>query len=210
MADSSASFPRPQPALFNRLHTFHGGLQLPGHRDVTAATPIAAAGIPPLLILPLQQHIGEPAECRVKAGDYVHKGQIIATAPGPVSVPVHASSSGTVIAVEERPVPHPSGLQADCVVIETDGRDSYQQTDRTAIDYRHTEPASLCELIQQAGIVGLGGAGFPTSMKLCTRSQRIELLVINAVECEPYISCDCRRRENFISYRTTGCLHYRR
>jgi len=192
MTNSGASFPRPQAASFSRLHTFHGGLQLPGHRDVTAATPIVAADIPPRLILPLQQHIGEPAECMVKPGDYVYKGQAIATAPGPVSVPVHASSSGTVITVEKRPVPHPSGLQANCVVIETDGRDCYQETGLAPVDYRHTEPASLCELIQQAGIVGLGGAGFPTSMKLCTRSQRIELLVINAVECEPYISCDNR------------------
>jgi electron transport complex protein RnfC len=192
MADSGSSFQRQQIASFSRLHTFHGGLQLPGHREITAATPIVPAGVPPILILPLQQHIGEAAECLVRPGDYVYKGQTIATAPGPVSVPAHASSSGTVIAVEERPVPHPSGLQANCVVIETDGRDRYQQTDHTAVDYRHTEPAELCELIQQAGIVGLGGAGFPTRMKLCNRRQRIELLLINAVECEPYISCDNR------------------
>lgn len=192
MADSGSSFQRQQPAAFSRLHAFHGGLRLPGHCEVTAATPIVSAGIPPLLILPLQQHIGEPAECLVRPGDYVYKGQTIATAPGTVSVPVHASSSGTVIAIEKRPVPHPSGLPATCVIIETDGRDCYQQTEHTTIDYRHTEPASLCELIQQAGIVGLGGAGFPTSMKLCNRSQRIELLLINAVECEPYISCDNR------------------
>lgn len=89
-------------------------------------------------------------------------------------------------------MPHPSGLQAECIVIETDGQDSSQQADHAAIDYRHTEPAELCELIQQAGIVGLGGAGFPTRVKLCNRSQRIELLLINAVECEPYISCDNR------------------
>ena len=192
MTDSGSSFQRQQFVSFSRLHTFHGGLQLPGHREVTAATPIVPAGIPPLLILPLQQHIGEPAECRVRPGDHVYKGQTIATAPGPVSVPVHASSSGTVIAVEKHPVPHPSGLQADCIVIETDGRDSYQQADHAAVDYRHTKPASLCELIQQAGIVGLGGAGFPTRIKLCNHSQRIELLLINAVECEPYISCDNR------------------
>lgn len=193
MADSGASFKRrQQPASFGRLQTFHGGLQLPGHCEVTAALPVSPAGIPPILVLPLQQHIGAPAECRVRPGDHVCRGQTIATAPGPISVPVHASSSGTVIAVEKRPVPHPSGLQAECIIIETDGKDSRQQADRAAIDYRHTEPAELCELIQQAGIVGLGGAGFPTRVKLCNRSQRIELLLINAVECEPYISCDNR------------------
>jgi electron transport complex protein RnfC len=192
MADSGASFKRPQPVLFGRLYTFHGGLRLPSHREVTAATPIVAAGIPPVLVLPFQQHIGEPAECLVKPGDYVYKGQVIATAPGPVSAPVHASSSGTVTTVEKRPVPHPSGLQASCVIIETDGKDCYRQTKHTAIDYRQMEPASLCDLIRQSGIVGLGGAGFPTQLKLCTRKQRVELLLINAAECEPYISCDNR------------------
>ena len=192
MSDSGNSFKRSSGTYFNHLHTFHGGLQLPGHREVTAATPITAAGIPPLLILPLQQHIGEPAECQVKPGDHVCKGQVLAKAPAAFSVPIHASSSGTVIAVEERPVPHPSGLPANCVVIETDGKDSYQQTARSAIDYTQMEPASLCEHIRQAGIVGMGGAGFPTQIKLCNRKQKIELLLINAVECEPYISCDNR------------------
>lgn len=192
MADSGASFKRPQIVSFDRLYTFHGGLRLPGHREITAATPIATAGIPPLLTLPLQQHIGEPAECIVKPGEYVYKGQVIATAPGLISAPVHASSSGTVSAVEKRPVPHPSGLQADCIVIETDGKDCYRQSDHAAVDYRQMEPASLCDLIRQAGIVGLGGAGFPTQLKLCRYRQRIELLLINAVECEPYISCDNR------------------
>ena len=192
MADSGASFKRPHVVSFDRLYTFHGGLRLPGHCEITAATPIAPAGIPPVLTLPLRQHIGEPAECIVRPGDYVYKGQVIATAPGVISAPVHASSSGTVSAVEKRPVPHPSGLQADCIVIETDGKDCYRQSDHTAIDYRQMEPASMCDLIRQAGIVGLGGAGFPTQLKLCRYRQRIELLLIIAVECEPYISCDNR------------------
>jgi electron transport complex protein RnfC len=193
MADYGSSFQRPRrDASFGQLRTFHGGLRLPGHREVTAATPIVQAGIPPLLILPLQQHIGATAECMVKPGDYVYKGQLIAMAPGLVSAPVHASSSGTVVAVEERPVPHPSGLPADCVVIETDGRDCYLQREQAAVDYTQLEPVGLCELIRQAGIVGLGGAGFPTQIKLCNRRQPIELLLINAVECEPYISCDNR------------------
>ena len=192
MAESGASFRRLQVAAFDRLHSFHGGLRLPGHRDVTAATPIAPAGIPPELVLPLQQHIGEPAECLVSPGDYVYKGQGIAKAPGAISAAVHASSSGTVAAVEKRPVPHPSGLQANCIVIETDGKDRYRQADHDAGDYRQMEPAKLCDIIRQAGIVGLGGAGFPTQVKLCTREQHVELLLINAVECEPYISCDNR------------------
>jgi electron transport complex protein RnfC len=94
------------------LHTFHGGLELPGHRERTSATPIRQAGIPPLLVLPLRQHIGEPAECLVAPGDRVLKGQMIAAPRGNISAPVHASSSGTIVAVEPRPFPHPSGLAA--------------------------------------------------------------------------------------------------
>ena len=192
MTDSGNIFKRTRVMSFDHLHTFHGGLQLPGHRDITANRPISHAGIPPLLTIPLQQHIGDPGECLVKPGDAVCKGQIIATGPGAFSVPVHASSSGTVSAVEERLVPHPSGIKENCVVIETDGRDSSADEAQDAIDYLQTEPEKLCELVQQAGIVGMGGAGFPTGMKLCNRKQHIELLLINAVECEPYISCDNR------------------
>ena len=117
-----ANMRRPAPQEFNRLYRFHGGLNLVGHRELTLSEPISPAGVPPLLVLPLLQHIGEPAEALVKPGDTVHTGELIARAAGTVSAPVHASSSGTVVAVEPRPVPHPSGLPADCIVIETDGR----------------------------------------------------------------------------------------
>ena len=192
MTDSGNSFKRTRDMSFNHLHTFHGGLQLPGHRDITANRPIGNVSIPPLLTIPLQQHIGDPGECLVKPGDAVCKGQIIAKGPGPFSVPVHASSSGTVIAVEERLVPHPSRIKENCVVIETDGEDCSADEQPGAIDYLQTEPEELFDLIQQAGIVGMGGAGFPTRIKLDNRKQHIELLLINAVECEPYISCDNR------------------
>jgi electron transport complex protein RnfC len=192
MTDSGDSFQRTRGMSFNNLHTFHGGLQLPGHREITANRPIGSVSIPPLLTIPLQQHIGDPGECLVKPGDAVFKGQIIAKGPGPFSVPVHASSSGIVIAVEERLVPHPSRIKENCVVIETDGEDRSAEELPGAIDYLQTEPEKLGELVQQAGIVGMGGAGFPTRIKLGNRKQRIELLLINAAECEPYISCDNR------------------
>ena len=192
MADQANSFQRQTGLSLDRLYTFHGGLQLPGHREISAAAPIASGGIPPVLVLPLQQHIGEPAKPLVQPGDTVYKGQLIAKPVGVVSAPVHASSSGTVVALEDRPVPHPSGLPAGCIVIETDGKDSLLEMDRSPIDYAHTEPAKLCEHIREAGIVGLGGAGFPAQVKLDTHRQHIELLVINAAECEPYISCDNR------------------
>ena len=192
MTGSGSSFKRSREVSFGRLHTFHGGLQLPGHRELTANRPIGKVGIAPLLTIPLQQHIGNPGKCLVKPGDTVYKGQVIAEAPGRFSVPAHASSSGTVIAVEERLIPHPSGIKENCVVIETDGRDRGADQPQDAIDYLQIEPARLCELIQQAGIVGMGGAGFPTRIKLCNPKQHIELLLINAAECEPYISCDNR------------------
>ena len=192
MVKSAASFSRPSVAAFNRLHTFHGGLKLPGHREVSATRPISSAGVPAVLILPLQQHIGAPAECLVQPGDTVYKGQLIAQQVGAISAAVHASSSGTVLAVEERPVPHPSGLQAPCIIIETDGLDRYRDNNVTPLDYSRMAPDEICAHIRRAGIVGLGGAGFPTQAKLGCGKHDIDLLLINAVECEPYISCDNR------------------
>jgi electron transport complex protein RnfC len=182
--------PARQP--FSRLYRFHGGLVLPGHRELTATVPITPAGIPPLLVLPLLQHIGEPAEVLVKPGDTVRTGEMLARQVGMVSAPVHASSSGTVVAVEPRPVPHPSGLSANCIVIETDGKDAWQETAQCVPDYRETEPQVLLERIRDAGIVGLGGAGFPTRVKLTSGKQAIDALIINGAECEPYITCDER------------------
>ena len=173
---------------FEQRYRFNGGLRLATNRAVSTDTPIRFAGIPKLLVLPLQQHIGEPAECRVQVGQHVLKGDLIAAPVGAVSAPVHAATSGTVIAIEQRPVAHPSGLPADCVVIETDGADT-PGTAMTPLDYHSTDPTVLCEQIRRAGIVGLGGAGFPTPVKL-TGDKQVELLLINGAECEPYISCD--------------------
>jgi electron transport complex protein RnfC len=176
-----------------RLHRFHGGLVLPGQRENTASLPVRNAGIPPLLVLPLQQHIGEAAECLVTPGDRVLKGQMIAAPRGNVSAPIHASSSGIVIAVDNRPFPHPAGIPAPAIVIETDGADEWIDSGHKKTDYRQQDSVALLERIREAGIVGLGGAGFPTQVKLGSSTyHNIDLLVINGVECEPYISCDNR------------------
>jgi electron transport complex protein RnfC len=192
MPESATTLPIRSPLEPGRLYTFHGGLKLAGNRELTAATPVIPGGIPATLVLPLLQHIGEPAECLVKPGDPVFKGQLVARPAGNVSAPVHAPSSGTVVAVEKRPVPHPSGLLATCIVIETDGEDRWETAAQSGLDYLQTEPPELLERIRRSGIVGLGGAGFPTQVKLDKGQRSIDLLVINGAECEPYISCDNR------------------
>ena len=176
---------------FTHLHRFPGGLRLASHKDLGTGRPIAALPLPRRLVLPLSQHIGVAATPLVKAGDQVYKGQMIAAAEGYVSAPLHASSSGRVVEIAECPVPHPSGLTAPCIVLETDGRDAWLPGLAPVEDPLQRDPAELRNLIRNAGIVGLGGAGFPAAVKLNTGlERRIDLLVLNGAECEPYISCD--------------------
>lgn len=174
-----------------KLWRFHGGLKLPGHKSISMTQPIAAATIPETLILPLQQHIGAAAVPVVKVGERVLKNQVIARAEGFVSAPVHASSSGVVTAIEARPVPHPSGMLSTCIVIQTDGKDEGVAIATAQADYHDDDPSHLRNRIREAGIVGLGGAGFPTFIKLNPgRQYTIDTLILNGAECEPYITCD--------------------
>ncbi|NOZ37231.1 MAG: RnfABCDGE type electron transport complex subunit C, partial [Gammaproteobacteria bacterium] len=172
-----------------QLRHFYGGLHLPDHKKISMQELIHEAAIPPVLTLPLQQHIGEPAETLVKVGDRVLKGQMLAEAKSFVSAPVHATTSGRISAIENRPVPHPSGLDALCIVLEADGKD--EAIDMQAHDYHAMEPAELRHLLRDAGIVGLGGAGFPSFIKLNPGpGNRVKTLLLNGAECEPYITCD--------------------
>jgi len=173
------------------IGSFHGGLHLDDHKALSTGRPIETAPLPPRLILPLQQHIGQPAEPLVQLGDTVRKGQMIARAVDYVSAPLHAPTSGRVIEIGPRPIPHPSGLSDTCIVIEPDGLDTWDALPEPISDHIHADPADLRERIRWAGIVGLGGAVFPTAVKVNTSGrQPIDTLVINAAECEPYISCD--------------------
>ncbi len=173
-----------------RTFGFHGGIHPPQNKQQSLRTPIADAGIPPELILPLSQPIGAPASPVVTVGEHVRKGQLIATARDFVSVPVHASTSGTIHAIEERLVAHPSGYPAPCIVIATDGRDEWVEHSGTA-DYEALEQAELIQMIRDAGIAGMGGAGFPSAVKLSvTPDTPIATLIINGAECEPYITAD--------------------
>ena len=178
---------------FAHLHRFPGGLHLDAHKDSSTHQPIARLPLPKQLILPLSQHIGVAAVPLVKPGERVYKGQLIAAAEGYISAPVHASSSGTVADLIDHPVPHPSGLSAPCILIDTDGRDEWLPSLTGVDDPLQMDPAELRNRIRNAGIVGLGGAGFPAAVKLNTGlERRIDLLVLNGAECEPYISCDDR------------------
>ena len=176
--------------MSRKLWHFSGGLHLPDNKAMSTVVPVGEAPIPERLIIPLQQHIGAPAKPLVAVGDKVRKGQKLAKAEGYVSAPVHASSSGTVVAIEAYPVPHPSGLAAPCIVIETDGEDAWCEL-QPHPDYKALDPSELRNLIRDAGIVGLGGAGFPAFIKLNPGSRTaVDTLILNGAECEPYITCD--------------------
>ena len=178
-----------------RLHTFHGGIHPADNKSQSNHRPIQQVPLPPELILPLHQHIGAAAKPVVQAGEQVLKGQLIADADGFVSVPLHAPTSGTVTAIEERPVPHASGLQELCIVIQPDGRDQWTEhqglcSTLQVQDVSDITPQQLTGHIRNCGIAGLGGAGFPTAVKLNTGKQDIHTLILNGAECEPYITAD--------------------
>jgi Na+-translocating ferredoxin:NAD+ oxidoreductase subunit C len=174
----------------HHLSFFPGGVKLKEHKKVATLQPVHPARLPKRLVLPLKQHIGETAEPVVKAGDKVLKGQLIAKPSDHISSPVHASSSGTVIGIINHPVQHPSGLEAPCIIIETDGEEKWRPRQNTIYNYKDLSPAALRDLIRDAGIVGMGGAGFPTYIKLDPETKPVHTLILNGAECEPYITCD--------------------
>jgi len=182
----------PKSAAPIRLWKFHGGLHLPDYKALSNGAAISATQLPQRLILPLQQHIGVPAKTLVQPGDRVLKGQRIAQPDGFVSVPLHAPTSGQVVAIEDHPVPHPSGMSAPCIIIEPDGKDEWIER-KPISDYTARDPSELRNIIRDAGIVGLGGAGFPSFIKLNPGARTaIDTLILNGAECEPYITCDDR------------------
>ena len=178
--------------LMERLFGKHWGVHPDDHKRPASEFPSRRIPVPPRLYIPLSQHVGAAAKPRVQIGQHVLKGECIADAAGNISAPVHASSSGRVIAIGEVPAPHPSGLQFAAITIETDGEDRWIDTDILA-DPLALEPAEIARRVAAAGVVGLGGATFPASVKLALgKRSNIDLLLINGSECEPYLSCDDR------------------
>ncbi len=173
-----------------RQLTFAGGIHPPDNKEWSADKPIEACPLPAEFVVPLSQHIGAPATPCVAAGDSVARGQIIGEAHGFVSVPVHAPTSGEVVVVEPRP--HPSGALLPAVVIRADGEDRWGDFPKPE-PLSGLEPEDIVEQIRLAGVVGMGGATFPAHVKLSPPAEKpIDTVILNGVECEPYLTADHR------------------
>lgn len=170
------------------LFDFPGGVHPPQHKQQSNPGKLMDLPLPQRLLIPLSQHIGAPAKPLVKVGDQVYKGQLIALATGAISANVHATSSGLVSAIASFPVAHASGLDAMCIELETDGQDTWHP-DITTANPGQLDEQEIRQRVLAAGIVGMGGAGFPSAAKLATDTP-IHTLLVNGVECEPYITAD--------------------
>jgi electron transport complex protein RnfC len=176
-----------------RLHAVRGGVHPDYRKELASERSIVPLPMPAMLYIPLQQHVGAPAEVLVAAGDHVRKGQMIARSAGTVSAPQHAPTSGLIRAVTEITAPHASGLAQATIVLEPDGRDEWTDLPPPIADPFSADPQLIRERVAQAGVVGMGGAVFPAAVKLNLGTQyRVDVLVVNGAECEPYVSCDDR------------------
>jgi electron transport complex protein RnfC len=171
-----------------QLFKFHGGVHPPTHKAESTRTPIAQATLPSKLVIPLHQHVGNRAVPVVQIGERVLKGQVIGKPDGRLSSAVHASTSGTVSAIDMQLVAHHSGLPDLCITLIPDGKDEWIA--HSGVDYKQTPHTELRHRLREAGVVGLGGAVFPSDMKSYSNKHKIKTLVLNGAECEPYITCD--------------------
>ncbi|MEZ7008223.1 electron transport complex subunit RsxC [Aeromonas sp. S13(2024)] len=178
------------------LWDFHGGIHPADNKLQSSQSPVVDAGLPPRLIIPLRQHAGPAGDLLVQVGDKVKKGQPLTRYAKGRVVPVHASTSGTITEIGNHTVAHPSGLGDLCVILTPDGVDEWGERNGKA-DYWNLERGELLERIQQAGVAGLGGAVFPTHSKLDGRGQLTEILIVNGLECEPYITTDDRLMQQY-------------
>jgi len=174
-------------------HTFKRGVH-PNYMKAPEI-PISVVAPPPQVIIPMAQHIGAPDKPLVAVGDYVKMGQKIGENPAPVSAPVHASVSGKVVAVEPRP--HPLGDMIMSVVIENDYQDTPCEDLKPLTEQELKDPEAILTRIREAGVVGMGGAMFPTAFKIRGGIGKVDKLVINGAECEPYLNGDHLTMLNF-------------
>ncbi|HAU5601261.1 TPA: electron transport complex subunit RsxC [Citrobacter koseri] len=174
----------------DKIWDFDGGIHPPEMKTQSNGTPLRQVPLAPRFIIPLKQHIGAEGELCVKVGDRVLRGQPLTRGRGRM-LPVHAPTSGKVIAIAPHSTAHPSALAELSVMIDADGEDRWIERDGWA-DYQRRSREELITRIHQFGVAGLGGAGFPTGVKLQGGGDKIETLIINAAECEPYITADDR------------------
>ena len=171
--------------------TFSGGVHPAGNKQLSAHKPAVTAAIPARAVIPLSQHIGAPTKAVVVIGQEVKKGEKIGETTGFVSAPVHASISGKVVALGN--FPHSMGSDLPAVVIESDGKDEWVAGLKENADYALLSPDELKKIVLDAGIVGMGGATFPTHVKLGPPKEKpIDVVILNGAECEPYLTSDHR------------------
>ena len=179
-----------------KLWEFDGGIHPPDMKSQSNGTPIRTLPLPDDFYVPLKQHAGTAGNLLVKPGDRVLKGQPLTQGDGWRTLPIHAPTSGTVIAVGPYVAAHPSGLTETCVHIQADGLDQWRPQ-MPIEDFFTQTREQLIEKIYQAGIAGLGGAVFPTAAKIHSAEKQVKLLIINGAECEPYITCDDRLMRDY-------------
>lgn len=179
-------------SFLEQLRGFSWGVHPKDHKQPAAEVPLRTLPLPHRLFIPLQQHLGNLARTRVVVGQKVLKGEMIAEAHGAISAAIHAPTSGKIIAVGEIAAPHPSGLSVRAITLEADGEECWAELE-TVQDPFALDPADINRKVAVAGVVGLGGATFPSAVKLTLgKRSKVHTLIMNGGECEPYLSCDDR------------------
>ncbi|MBD3426891.1 MAG: electron transport complex subunit RsxC [Candidatus Omnitrophica bacterium] len=169
--------------------TFPGGVHPPYSKDISIREPLREAPLPSVAVVPLSQHIGSPNQAVVSKGDVVEEGQLIGSSPAFISAPVHSPISGTV--KEIRKAFHPALGPVMSVVIERDKSKEAKDYTQEDVDAEALSPEQIIEKVKDAGIVGMGGAAFPTHVKLnVPEGKKIDTFIVNGAECEPYLTCD--------------------
>jgi len=185
-----------------KLFRFKGGIHPEAHKVATGCKSITPFQLSKRLYLPVQQHIGAPAKPEVSLGQHVLKGELLATSQGVISAPIHAPTSGRIIDITDHTAPHPSGLPVLTIILEPDGQDKWIELN--GVDDPFTlSSEKIAILVGEAGIVGLGGATFPSAVKLNPgKDNNIHALIINGGECEPYLTCD----DQLMRHRADGIV----
>jgi electron transport complex protein RnfC len=174
----------------NKVRTFSGGTHPPGNKELSSGCPIRRLPAPPVVKVPLCQHMGAPSSASVKPGDTVLRGQEIGSQNGYISLPTHSPVRGTVKSVEDIPMPH--RRYGPAVIIETESEEGGQVFEPWP-DHSSRSPEEIVERVREAGICGMGGASFPSYVKLSPPpDKKIDMLIVNGVECEPYLTADHR------------------